>query len=84
MGYEKHRRAWNVLSAVPTGRLTDHICDAILAQQEKDSLAEVIRQTIHAELQHCEVIKEQPKEEEDAIDGAVIDFILALQKGAET
>ena len=81
--YDKHQQALKILSKIPSGRMADYICDAILKKQEWDGLRELIQQAIHDEMKHYEVKLEEAEQQEDAIDDTVIDFILSLQRGVD-
>jgi hypothetical protein len=65
-----HRAAWELLTDVPIGHRTEAICCALLAEDLKTTIKEVVQ----AELQNVKI-----SEPEDAQDDAVLGFLRTLQ-----
>ncbi len=75
------REAWEVLSAIPKGQRTDMICRMIQRHQFQQELLDVVRNTIHEELQSVSYMPEKTEQPEGAgnVNDDVLGFLLALQ-----
>ena len=74
-----HRRAWEILQAVPEGQKNTYLVQAILQAEEKNVLEKMIRQVIHEELKDLSISaqeNERPRPEE--IPTPMLDFLTSL------
>ena len=74
--YDGHRRAWEILQAVPTGQRSAFLVQAILQSSEADLLRQIIRE----ELAAVSVRENDEKQEEGqkSLPNGMIDFLNSL------
>lgn len=86
MTSNRQRQAWKRISAIPPGRRTDFVCQAVLGG-ETAALLDAVRDTIRAEL-HGVTVKKEEKQQAEAgeIREDILGFLRALQEdgGDET
>ena len=71
-----HRKAWEILQAVPEGRKNAFLVQAILEQEEKVSLESTLRRVLREELQS---VPAQPVQQpEEAIPPEMMGFLGSL------
>ena len=70
---ERHRRAWEILQAVPDGQKNAFLVQAILESEEKESFETTLRRVLREELQ---AVPSQPvKQPEEAIPQEMMGFL---------
>ena len=57
---ERHRRAWEILQAVPDGQKNAFLVQAILESEEKEAFETTLRRVLREELQS---VRSQPMEQ---------------------
>ena len=73
---ERHRKAWEILQAVPDGQKNAFLVQAILEHEEKEALESTLRRVLREELQS---VPSQPVEQqEDAIPQEMMSFLGSL------
>ena len=73
---EEHRRAWEILQAVPDGQKNAFLVQAILEHEEKESLESTLRRVLREELQS---VPAQPVQQpEEAIPPEMMGFLGSL------
>ena len=73
---ERHRRAWEILQAVPDGQKNAFLVQAILESQEKETFETTLRRVLREELQ---AVPSQPvKQPEEAIPQEMMGFLGSL------
>lgn len=71
-----HRKAWEILQAVPEGRKNAFLVQAILEHEEKESLESTLRRVLREELQS---VPAQPVQQpEEAIPPEMMGFLGSL------
>lgn len=74
-----HRRAWEILQAVPEGQKNTYLVQAILQAEEKNVLEKMIRQVIHEELKDLSIpAQENEKPRPEEIPAPMLDFLTSL------
>lgn len=73
---ERHRRAWEILQAVPDGQKNAFLVQAILESQEKETFETTLRRVLREELQA--VPSQSVKQPEEAIPQEVMRFLDSL------
>lgn len=74
-----HRRAWEILQAVPEGQKNAYLVQAILQAEEKNVLEKVIRQVIHEELKNLSIpVQENAKPKSEEIPASMLEFLSSL------
>ena len=80
MASNRQRQAWKRIAAVPPGRRTDFVCQAVLRASEAEALLNAVRDTIRAELRGATVKKEEKQQAEAGeIRDDILGFLRALQ-----
>ena len=73
---ERHRRAWEILQAVPDGQKNAFLVQAILESEEKETFETTLRRVLREELQ---AVPSQPvKQPEEAIPQEMMGFLGSL------
>ena len=73
---ERHRRAWEILQAVPDGQKNAFLVQAILESEEKEAFETTLRRVLREELQ---AVPSQPvKQPEEAIPQEMMGFLDSL------
>ena len=73
---ERHRRAWELLQAVPDGQKNAFLVQAILEHEEKEALESTLRRVLREELQ---AVPSQPVQQpEEAIPPEMLGFLNTL------
>ena len=73
---EEHRRAWQILQAVPDGQKNAFLVQVILESEEKEAFETTLRRVLREELQ---AVPSQPvKQQEDAIPQDMMGFLGSL------
>lgn len=74
-----HRRAWEILQAVPEGQKNAYLVQVILQAEEKDVLKKMIRQVIHEELKNLSIpVQENVKPKSEEIPASMLEFLSSL------
>ena len=74
---EEHRRAWEILQAVPEGQKSAFLVRAILATEQQEELEATLRRVLREELKAVPSQQVQPPEE--AIPQNMLGFLGSLQ-----
>ena len=73
---ERHRRAWEILQAVPDGQKNAFLVQAILESQEKETFETTLRRVLREELQ---AVPSQPVQQpEETIPPEMLSFLNTL------
>lgn len=56
-----HRKAWNYLQQMPANQRKDFLVRAILAEEQRDTFKQMVRDVIREELTHGSLIQGLPK-----------------------
>ena len=92
MEHEEHRRAWEILKKVPEGQKNLFLVRAILHEQDREYLGQVVQNAVREELKGCRIegggmdgdrnrMSESEKQEPaDRVPEQVLDFISMLQE----
>ena len=73
---ERHRKAWEILQAVPDGQKNAFLVQAILESEEKEAFESTLRRVLWEELQA--VPSQSVKQPEEAIPQEVMRFLDSL------
>lgn len=55
MEHEEHRRAWEVLQRIPEGQKNVFLVRAILHEQDREYLEQVVQKAVRKELEGCRI-----------------------------
>lgn len=92
MEHEEHQRAWEILQGVPEGQKNLFLVRAILHEQDREYLEQVIQKAVRKELEGCRIESnragrgiDQVSESENQTSAGrvpeqVLDFISMLQE----
>ena len=84
MASPQQREAWRILRAIPAGRRTEAVCQAVCQMHQQESLLEVVRSTIQEELQGIQITeKKDMGTQAGDMDEDVLGFLRSLQDGGE-
>ena len=72
---EDHRKAWEILQAVPEGQRTAFVARALLQSIEQDVLEQTLRRVLKEEIRGIQI---QPSAEEKAVPSQMLDFLAGL------
>ena len=72
---EEHRRAWEILQAVPEGKKTAFVAGAILRSREEEALEQTLRRVLREELRTVSI---HPSAGEETVPGQMLDFLAGL------
>ena len=73
---EEHRRAWEILQAVPDGQKNAFLVQAILESEEKEAFERILRRVLQEELK---AVPSQPiPQQEEAIPQEMMGFLGSL------
>ena len=72
---ERHRRAWEILQAVPEGKKTAFVAGAILRSREEEALEQTLRRVLREELRTVSI---HPSAGEETVPGQMLDFLAGL------
>jgi len=79
MKTESHRRAWEIVSAIPRGQKTETICRMLIEHKNQTELLEAIRHAVREELEaHGELSIKTENIQQSQKTGAVRDDILGF------
>lgn len=73
--YEEHRRAWEILQRIPEGQKNLFLVRAILHEQDREYLEQVVQKAVREELKGCRV--QGVSADRDASDRGSIDRDIA-------
>ena len=74
-----HRRAWTLLQQIPPNQRKDFLVRAILAEEQRDTFKQMLRDVIREELTHGGVIQGTAKPTvEKEVPKQTLDFLASL------
>ena len=79
MAYPKQAAAWNALRAVPVGHRMEEICDALLERNLEDRFRSILREELRQADNQPTTSEPDTGDSQDA----ALDFLSALQRGAD-
>ena len=75
----QHRRAWELLQQVPSGKRKEFLVQAILATEQTDRLEKSIRKVVREELQAVNLAAAIPSQSpKDVIPDSALNFLNSL------
>ena len=92
MEHEEHRRAWEILQRVPEGRKNLFLVRAILHEQDREYLGQLVQKAVREELKGCRIegsgtdedinriSESEDKKCAGVVPDQVLDFISMLQE----
>lgn len=74
-----HRRAWSCLQQMPANQRKNFLVRAILAEEQRDTFKQLLRDIIREELTHRSVVQEPTKPTaEKEVPKQTLDFLASL------
>lgn len=92
MEHEEHQRAWEILQRVPEGQKNLFLVRAILHEQDREYLEQLVQKAVREELKGCRIegrgadedinrmSESEDRKPADGVPEQVLDFISMLQE----